>query len=244
MLVQIQTMLRPLQEHAAIISVILLGSASAGLQDDTSDVDLQIIYSGKDRPDVRLPDAPWEWDVSYMSLDEWIEYPRKEHWGANAYLTAKIVFDKSGRMGEYIEAICTIPEEQRVNRVAGSLDAYLNAFYRSMKAVRRNNRLGALLQAGASLRHLVFCLFSLNGYIPPYDDRIQVNLHRLKELPLPEETFCRLLVAIAESADAGAQSRLFRAVETLLRKHGFGHVYDAWGNKLNDELKDDSGFPQ
>jgi hypothetical protein len=63
--------------------------------------------------------------------------------------------------------IIHIPEDTRQDIVADYLDAYLNAFYRSMKAMRRKNRLGVILQAGLSIKYLIVCLYAVNGLIQP-----------------------------------------------------------------------------
>jgi hypothetical protein len=51
--------------------------------------------------------------------------------------------------------------------------------YRSLKAWRRSNELGARLQAAESAMHLVRCLFALEQRWTPYHDRLDGQLDTL-----------------------------------------------------------------
>jgi len=231
----INNMLGYLQDVPEVLAVLLMGSASLGVQDERSDIDLLVIYDGASKPQLHLPTASWKWDVGFETLEEF-KIGHRGHWSAHSFLTAKLLFDKTNEVTHEIRRIVEVPSEERVSRTESFLDAYLNAFYRSMKSARRNNRLGATLHAGDSVRILVACLFVMNGLIPPYQDRIQTSLYELEAFPLSPKELYERFITVAWSAEPLSQSELFRVVEAFLRNRGFGHVYDSWGDMLNDEL--------
>jgi hypothetical protein len=227
--------LKVYENDPAIQAIILLGSVSAGANDETSDADICIVYSGS-KPELSMPEAPWKWDVWYMTSDELAGLSRENHWGLNAFLTAKILFDKTGEIPGIIDKLIHLSSDDAKNKASYWLDAYLNGFYRSMKANRRRNELGALLEGAMSIKYLVACIYSLNNLIPPYEDRIQETISSLEKLPLPLEDLLSCFKNIIKTADPVKQAYLFRANESLFRKHGFSSVFDAWEGKLDQEV--------
>ncbi|MCJ8007113.1 hypothetical protein ACFFF5_06365 [Lederbergia wuyishanensis] len=157
-------------------------------------------------------------------------------WRANAFLTAQIILDNTTWLPSIINEICTLSDQEYRDKASEWLDGYLNSFYRSMKAVRRNNELGALLQASSSIVYFINCIFSLNRLIPPYLDRIEILLNRLEHVPMEKEVLSELLVSVSKSANPDNQIQLFNATEKLLRSFGFDSVYEAWDDKLENEV--------
>lgn len=237
MIEDIKRMLMPNSENPDLLGILLMGSISADAYDSKSDIDLLAIYDKK-KPDLIVPETSMKWDIDYMTKEEILNIDESD-WRANSFLTAKVLIDKMGCLNDTIYSICSLDkltEQQMKNRVSGSLGAYLNAFYRSMKAKRRNNRLGALLEASDSIRYLIFCLYSFNSLIPPYEDRIEATIDMVKELPMEREDLCLIITQIAETADREKQSVLFKAVEKFFRKAGYDHDFDEWGDMLYNEL--------
>ncbi|KKI92144.1 hypothetical protein WQ54_11275 [Bacillus sp. SA1-12] len=221
--------------HPNVLGVLLMGSVSANTNDKSSDVDLLVVYE-QSEPEVCLPNATWKWDVSYMSEKELRGFQKLSDWRANAFLTAQIIINKTTWLPTIIHEICTLSDQESEKQVSGWLEAYLNAFYRSMKAVRRNNELGALLQASSSVMYLINCLFSLNKLIPPYLDRVDILLTRLEHLPMQKSALSDRFVTISKYANPEDQIQLFKETEILLRSFGFGQVYESWDDKLENEV--------
>ncbi|WP_163880732.1 nucleotidyltransferase domain-containing protein [Paenibacillus favisporus] len=218
-----------------VLGVLLMGSVSADAHDQLSDVDLLVVYQ-QSEPVLRLPNTAWKWDISYMSEEEIKGLQKFSDWRANAFLTAQIIVDHTTWLPSVIHEICTLSDQESERQVTRWLDAYLNAFYRSMKAVRRNNELGSLLQASSSIMCLINCLFSMNKLIPPYLDRVDILLDRLEHLPMQKTALSERFAAISQSANPKDQIILFRATEKLLRSFGFNQVYEAWGDQLESEV--------
>jgi hypothetical protein len=78
------------------------------------------------------------------------------------------------------DVVFVLTEAARVD-VRAWFDAYLNAFYRSLKASRRGDELGARLHASSSLACLVQALFRLERRWPPYHDYLAPQLDTLAE---------------------------------------------------------------
>lgn len=234
MINKLREMLEVNQSQKNLIAILLLGSVSFQVQDERSDVDLTVIYD-EERPTIIAPNAPWKWDIAYMSKEEFLNLDEAD-WRLNAFLSAKVLIDNTDWVENHIKKVITIPNSNIKNRTAGSLDGYLNGFYRSMKAARRNNHLGALLEASTSIKYLIATLYNLNGLISPYEDRVLATIDRLSNLPIDKDQLCKHFEQILQTADPVSQSNLFRILEKYFRVLEFGNVYDAWGNDLINEL--------
>ncbi len=114
-----------------------------------------------------------------------------------------------------------MPEERARADVLGCFDAYINAFYRSLKAWRRGNQLGGRLQAAASAMHLVQVLFALERRWPPYYDHLAGQLDTLASQSWPPGYLHDALLRLVATGDPKFQQELEAKVEVLLRARGF-----------------------
>jgi len=225
-------------EDPAVAGVLLGGSRGAGCADDWSDYDLSIVLTDDafDERCARGEDArvkPWRregrLDLSYTCLRELDRLAANPGWWTPGYATTRVLLDKTGAVTRALEAIVSfLPEKARADAAAW-FDAYLNGFYRSLKAWRRGNELGARLEAAESMMHLVRALFSLEGLWPPYHDRLTAQLRLLAGQGWSTETLSATILAILRTADPTLQQRLEAEVEDLMRDRGFGGVVDEWG---------------
>jgi hypothetical protein len=123
-------------------------------------------------------------------------------------------------------------EEEAFHAAAGSLDAYANSLYRSVKNARDGHPLAAGLDAADSMGQLLELLFALDRRPRPYDKYLVWELERF---PLPGWETDALLDAIgriAATGEVGPQQRLFARVEEVARRAGHGPTLDAWGEDL------------
>jgi hypothetical protein len=109
-------------------------------------------------------------------------------------------------------------------------DAYLNAFYRSLKAWRRGNELGARLQAAESAMHVVRVLFALERCWPPYHDRLATQLERLSSQGWEPGYLEATLLQLVRTGDPNLQQELEGRVEALVR--GRGYDVDLWDGEI------------
>jgi hypothetical protein len=227
-------MLAPLLAAAAadpeVEGVILSGSRGAGVDDAESDYDLEWVLTdaaydqrAERGEQVHLSqdlDQPLL-DVSYTCLRKLAQIAADASWPLPGYTTARILYDKVGHVTQALQEMVTIPEERAGADVLGWFDAYINAFYRSLKAWRRGNRLGGQLQAADSAMHLVRLLFAIERRWPPYHDRLVYQLDTLASQGWPPGYLHDALLRLVQTGDPKLQQELEARVEALLRARGF-----------------------
>lgn len=152
---------------------------------------------------------------------------------SNRYTFAHVrpLVDKSGgEVSRLVEEKGRLPRAAARERVASSLDAYVNSYYRSAKNLVLGLELEARLDAGESIPFLLTALFALDERVRPYNKWLAWEL---RQHPLdggrwrPDELPPRL-DRIATTGDLREQQLLFRAVEQRARERGFASVIDGW----------------
>jgi hypothetical protein len=220
--------------------VLLGGSRGAGVHDHESDYDLAIVLTDAaferrrvrgDLLHIRQHPIDPRLDVTYTHLQALESIIRRASWELPGYATAQILYDKTGRLAEIVQAMITMPAERAHADVLAWFDAYLNAFYRSLKAWRRGNVLGAQLQAAESAMHVVRVLFALEQRWPPYHDRLLRQLDTLATQGWPAGYLAEALLRLVQTGDPTLQQALELRVETLLRDRGF--TLDLWDGEID-----------
>jgi hypothetical protein len=228
------SILQPLIAAAAadpnVEGVLLGGSRGAGVADADSDYDLEIVLgdaaydrrAAREEPTKlsRDPDHPLL-DLSYTCLRKLAELAAETHWSLPGYATARVLYDKTGALAQALQVMAAMPDERASADVVGWFDAYINAFYRSLKAWRRGNELGGRLQAADSAMHLVRLLFALERRWPPYHDRLAGQLPTLASQGWPPGYLHTALLRLVQTGDPTFQQELELQVEALLRARGF-----------------------
>ncbi len=219
--------------------LLLSGSRGAGVHDQESDYDLEWVLTDTASDQRRERGEPLHLrhhpldsrlDVSFTCLRELAAIAARASWELPAYTTAIILYDRAGRLSDCLEAMLTILPQRADADVLGWFDAYLNAFYRSLKAWRRGNVLGAQLQASESVMHLVRVLFALERRWPPYHDRLSTQLATLEGQGWPPGYLATALLQVVQTGNPTLQQELEGHVEALLRTRGF--VPDLWDGEI------------
>ncbi|MBU0979845.1 MAG: hypothetical protein KJ709_03490, partial [Nanoarchaeota archaeon] len=107
--------------------------------------------------------------------------------------------------------------------------------YRSLKCFRDGNTVGARLEAAYSVQFFFDVLFGIhNGRLRPYYKYLEWEMKRwpLKKIPMRPKTMIRNVMKILETADIRTQQRMLRMLEKVMRKEGYGKVFDNWGDSL------------
>jgi hypothetical protein len=226
----LQPLIALARASSEIEGLILSGSRGAGVHDAESDYDIEWVLSDQAYTDrlthgeaLRLPydpERPWL-DGAYTSCAKLAQIAAEASWPVGGYLTAQVLYDKTGRVTELVQAIGTLSEEQAQRDVLGWFDAYINAFYRSLKAWRRKNELGGRLQAAESVMHLVRVLFALEHRRSPYHDRLLWQLDTLDTQGWQPDYLRQTLLHLLQTGDPARQQELELRVEHLLRARGF-----------------------
>jgi hypothetical protein len=219
--------------------LLLSGSRGAGMQDEASDYDLVWVLTDAAFDERQRRGEPLHLhahpldprlDVSWTCLRELTALAARGGWELPAYATAVTLYDRQGKLALVLRDLVTMPEERARADVLAWFDAYLNAFYRSLKAWRRGNELGARLQAAESAMHLVRVLFALERRWPPYHDRLVVQLPLLDGQGWPPGYLAAALLRLVETGAPTLQQELERQVEALLYARGFAP--DLWGDEI------------
>src|SRR5262249_5868709 len=167
----IAAVLREAAADPEVLGVLLGGSRGADCADERSDYDVEIVLtdsayerrheSGRLKPGKhRLADGQIL-DLRYKCPWELRRIAASPGWWTSGYVTTRVLLDKIGEVAPALAAIVTMPEDRARADAAGFLDAYLNGFYRSLKAWRRGDELGGRLEAVESVMYLARALFAL-----------------------------------------------------------------------------------
>lgn len=228
------------------LGLALTGSRGAGMADAASDYDLcqvltEAAFARRTAEDAAFPLV--DGLETSAKIDLWYAAPstltveKTVSWMLPAFADTELLFDRDGSVGALVAALARMPAEKATADAAGWYDAYLNALYRSLKAWRRDNVLGARLHAAESGLFLLRTLYPLEGLWTPYHDRLTPR--RLGALATQgwEPGFLeRALLTLVTTGDPSFQQSLARRVEDLLRARGHGGVFDAWDGEIDAAL--------
>ena len=224
---------REWQADPDIQAAVLTGSRATGCWDAESDYDITLVLTEDAYQAHQAPHTPGGLvDVVPSSLSSLRELAANPGWWTPGYVGARVLFDKTGEVESVLKQMVSLPPDKARADTAGWLDAYLNSFYRAMKAARRGDLLGAHLHAAESMHHLLKALFSLHGIVPPYHDRLRGSWGLLTKVPWQDGELEERIHHILRTADPTAQQKLELEVEELMRSEGYGHVVDGWGGEL------------
>jgi len=224
------------------LGLLLTGSRGAGQADARSDYDftwvltdlaLQMRVERGDPTDTARAIDGQTVEIGYVSPTILRQLAERPSWRNPDYATAVMLLDRTGELPALVEAVVSIPPERAHRNAAGWYDAYLNGYYRSVKASRRGNALGARLEAAESVEYLVKTLFALIRRVAPHHDRLIGQIGAIEPLAWAPGTLANRLLAIVETADPALQRELEREVAAVMRAHGDAGVRDAWGGKID-----------
>jgi hypothetical protein len=230
-----------------VIGLALTGSrAVVGAVTDESDYDVMFIVTNeaytRHNQTQTIPVRGATVKHILQNADIWEESPETLQvsqvpaWELPALAEAIVLFDRSGEVERLFEALRRIPEGQAEAMAASAYDGYLNGLYRSLKSWRRGNELGARLEAAQSVDFLVKTLFALERRWQPYGSRLIFHLEQLESQGWQVNELRDHFLDIITTANPRCQQTLARQVSTILRKRGFGHVYDEWNGEIDQIL--------
>ncbi|MEK7480564.1 MAG: hypothetical protein AAB604_00490 [Patescibacteria group bacterium] len=222
-----------------IIGFFLGGSRGKGYENDLSDYDLHMIVKDevaeayKKKFDREMPEI----DLSVSSLSEFSEYAKWQsdtHWDRYDFTHVQALVDKTGgEIQKLIDEKGSIPKEKREEFINGSIDAYMNGFFRSVKSYRKKDAAGVRLEAAASIPYLLNALFALHDRATPFANYLSRELKRrpLEKFPWSSERLLMVLLKILKNGDLKTQQELVKIVENTFRREGYGKVFDDWEGK-------------
>ena len=148
----------------------------------------------------------------------------------------KALIDKNGKIQDILVEIAKVPEKHLSKFIAGSLDAYINFLYRSLKCIRDGDIEAARLEAAFSIPGFLNVIFAIhNGRLSSYYKYLKWELKSfpLTKFHMTAEEIVNNLMRILDNADYKAQQKFLRTTEDALRKEGFGKVFESWGDDFS-----------
>jgi hypothetical protein len=158
--------------------------------------------------------------------------PHVPEWVIRGFQPATVLFDRDGSVHRTLHELLSLSPERSREEAATNFDGYLNCFYRSLKAYRRKNELGARLQASESLTYLTRALFALEGRLPPFHDRLTGTLDTLSGHHWHPRELEQGFLAVARTGTPPEQIVLQERVVSLMRSRDLGSVVDDWGGEI------------
>ena len=222
-----------------IVGVVLGGSRGKGaLVEPVSDYDVYLLVDrdadvGRcERRYGRSRGGPLE--VAVLSVDGFRAHGAigsETEWDRYTFAHVGAVVDKRG--GEISRLV---REKQQLTPAEGgdlarrSLDAYVNAYYRSAKNRRLGLDLESRLDAAESMPYLLTALFALHQRVRPYNKWLvwELREHPLGDAPWAADELLPRVDGIVKTGELREQQLLFRRAEQLARERGYGDVIDGW----------------
>ena len=198
------------------VAIVLLGSAASGSMHEGSDIDVFSVRREEPLPPRerrgRLEIVPTTVELLRTAPD----------WLKPAVAYAEVIWDRSGEVEPVLAAARTISRDE----TAVLYDAYLNDFYRSLKAWRTGNELAARIECGRSLRFVGELLFALDGVRAPYPKEWTGAFGELESL----------ILEVARTGAPRLQQQLCVRVRERAAHHGYADVYEAWTGDIDRVL--------
>ena len=229
-----------------VIGLVLTGSRAVGGVTTESDYDVAFVVSdpvlARYEATARPPPRGATITPPISTTDIWHVAPSTlqlgtvEDWMLPAWAESVVLYDRTGATTQIIDALRRMPADHAQAAVATWYDAYLNSLYRSLKAWRRGNALGARLEAAESANYLLHLLFALECHWRPYSSRLLFHLNKLHGQGWQPDEFSALLIDLIATGEPQGQQRVARRVAALLQERGYGYVYDGWEGQIDQVL--------
>lgn len=241
----IQAFIAEAEADPDVIGLLLSGSRGAGAVHPESDYDLCFVVTdealARYGPEEDWPirgataDLPVKADIWHLSPGT-MNLVHQPDWELPGYAEAHLLLDKTGETTAALAAFVQMTAEQAQAAAAAAYDDYLNGLFRSLKAWRRGNELGARLQAAESAYSLLRMLFALEGRHRPYLDRLELHLDVLAGQGWQADELCTMLLDLLTHGAPYRQQAIARRVAALLQERGLGYVYDGWEGQIDEIL--------
>lgn len=222
-----------------LAGALLLGSLSAGMADETSDYDIQLVYRDDaliKHPEYRNPQITLRRHVDCWatSISELAAYDRNGP-DVRELLHAVYLIDDQEQVKRIVDRLIRYPGHEVHSVISAKLDGYYDGVFRSLKCCRHGFIFGMHQMAARSMELFVETLWAINGLVAPFINRAPYLLHTLKRKPLPDGALRAAMEHIVKDADAGEQLKLLDAMLGYMDGLGYRKVQDDWEGVLERE---------
>ena len=234
-----EDILKEAQADNNVLVFILLGSRGKRFENELSDYDvLMVVKDEVAKEYIAKYDVPLKnMDMPVQGLSEFRNYVKwggpETTWERYDFTHHIILIDRAGEIAKIAQEIGIIPSEIQHDFIYKSLDAYVNAAFRSVKAWKNKNPIGAQLEAASSIPYFLDALFGVYGRPKPYYGYLEKELEKypLEGMSWQSNELVQTLLPILKTADLGVQQKLLKESEQFFRQKGFGKMFDAWEGK-------------
>jgi hypothetical protein len=241
--------LATMREDEDVLGVYLTGSRGRGaFADERSDYDVGLIVrdGALERFDARYPYVRGsEIEIASDTLDGLRAHAAigsDREWARYQYVHAQVLVDKTG--GELQRALDEkerIPDEAHGRYVAAAVGAYVNSYFRSARNAIVGAEFASQLDAAESLSPFLTAIFALEGRVRPYNKFLEWELRRHPLEDWPADDLLQRVERIRGTGDVDEQRALFRKLEQVARRRGYGETIDEWEPDVSF-LRGESGY--
>lgn len=222
-----------------VLGLILVGSRGKEFENEYSDYDAIIIL--KDEASEEIIEKyknkkSVDMDLKIYSISDFKNYATWDSamaWDRYTFAHVKILINKTEELEKIINDKGCIPKDKQKQFIEWWLDGYMNGAFRSIKALRNKNELGARLEATNSMLDLLTLVFAVNGRHRPFLGYTEKELikYPLEKLPWEVSDFIKMISLVLKTSDLKTQQKLLRDIENWCQGLGYGHIIDAWEGK-------------
>lgn len=233
-----KTLLTDAKKDPNILGFFLGGSRGKGFHDSKSDYDVRMVVKNSVAVKYKNKYNRRDWVDVDLAIDSLDDFKKYAVWGSGGawdrydFTHVKVLVDKTN-IQKIVNEKGSIPKSKQRTFIAGSLDAYINGVFRSVKSLDRGDEIGALLEAVNSIPFLLDAVFALEARPRPFYRYLAKELKKypLKKLSWSSEVFLKKIVKVITSGDLKVQQEILRETEKTFRKFGYGKVFNGWEGK-------------
>jgi|AntRauTorcE11897_2_1112592.scaffolds.fasta_scaffold32191_1 hypothetical protein len=239
----LQRYIEDAEQNENVLGFFMGGSRGKGFEDAYSDWDLRYVVKigtkaqfSKQPEENNFEDSEYaDMSTQVFDYDEFrqhAEWKTAKAWDRYSFSHVTTYTDKTGDIQTLIEEKCKVPADEQLPLIKKHMDAYVHDLFRSMKALRRGDALGAQIHATFSVYNLSIALFAVELRTAPYHSYLarELTAHPLQNFPVTSKELLGLLEKVVFAGNAENQQQLAKVVEKYMR--GNGHYdYVRWASK-------------
>ena len=210
----------------SVLAAIQIGSIAKGYDDESSDVDLEVIVTEEKYAAIEKSFQKFihtdRYDLIFMTIARLQNTANSErdedHWN---YQDAVVLLDKTGGIERILKDITRYDAGSRVARLKKHYLAYWNNTLGSFSCLKHKNEWGSKIYAALAIQELIRLLFNINYRWSPRLQWASKELPLLEKKPKDLEAQIR---SILEKPDANNLGKLWNDTIGLLREENYSWI--------------------
>lgn len=210
----------------SVLGVVQVGSTAKGYEDESSDVDLEVIVTDEEYAMIEKSFQKFihtdKYDLIFTTigrLQSSINSERDEdHWN---YERSIVLSDKTRAVKSMLKEITKYDKDSRAARLRRYYLGYWNNTLSSFSCLKHKNEWGMKIYVALATQELIRLLFNLNYRWSPRLQWAFKEFHLLEKKPANLES---QIESILEKPDSDKLSKLWNDISSLLREEGYSWV--------------------